>query len=63
MSDPLETRTSYLRRVIPDVNEIELLIARALRPGDVGDGTFYLDRAIAKTQKLFGDLTRARLAE
>ena len=64
-SSPLETRASYLRRVLPDLEQIGILVEKALHEDHyaVGDSTFYLDQAISKTQKLFGDLTRARLAE
>ena len=56
-NEPKETRFGYLRRIRPDVREIETFIDQALRDGD---SSFYLDAAITRTTKLLDDLQRAR---
>ena len=53
-----ETRQSYLKRVLPDFNEISLLVEEAMtKPNEIAP--FHLRMAISRTQKLLEDLQRA----
>lgn len=60
MTEPHESRVSYLRRVLPDIQTIDASVRDALLAAEHGEASDYdLSHAVSKTQKLLEDLQRA----
>jgi len=54
-----ETRVTYLRRVLPDIEALSLDVDAALIAAEHGSESYNLNVAIGRAQRLLDDLIRA----